>query len=264
VCTPSTSDWFGLYLPGAPDWPFLSGRFTTGGASGSLPLAVPATLGAGTYELRFFVNNKRVAVSNSFAIAACPASGLSASPTSVYAGASVTASWSSVCTPTGSDWIGLYPPGAADTAYLAARNTTGAASGSVAIAIPATLAPGTYQLRLFSNGGYTRLALASLTVAACPPGSLSASPASIVAGGSVTAAWSGLCLPGGSDWIGLYRPGAADTSYLAARYTTGAASGSVPFAIPASLAPGTYELRLFPNGGYTRAATSNEVVVSSP
>jgi hypothetical protein len=80
----------------------------------------------------------------------------------------------------------------------------------------------------------------------------------------VTATWSNVCAPTSKDWIGLFLPGAPNTSYLAWRYTTGSASGSVPLTIPASLAPGTYELRLFANNGYTRLGTSNTFAVTSP
>ena len=44
----------------------------------------------------------------------------------------------------------------------------------------------------------------------------------------------------------------------------GAASGSVPFTIPATLAPGTYQLRLFANHTLTRLGTSNAFAVTSP
>src|SRR5262249_36783856 len=79
------------------------------------------------------------------------------------------------------------------------------------------------------------------------PGSvtLSASPTSVVADGSVTATWSGIAAPNAQNRIGLYVPGDGDGNYLAWQNTGGAASGSMPFAIPATLAPGTYELRLF-------------------
>src|SRR5205085_2178441 len=42
---------------------------------------------------------------------------LTASPTTVAAGSSVTATWSGIASPTTTDWIGLYVPGTADTAY---------------------------------------------------------------------------------------------------------------------------------------------------
>jgi subtilisin family serine protease len=271
IAAPSAIDWIGLFVPGAPNTPSLAWRYTTGTASGSVPLTLPATLAPGTYELRVFSNGgyTRLAVSNSFTVTAavvCEGVNLSMSPTSVPVGGSVTATWSGICTPTAGDWIGLYAPGAPDTPSLAWRYITGTAGGNVPFTLPATLAPGTYELRLFSNGGYTRLKVSNtFTVTAavgCSGVSLGTTPTSVPAGGSVTATWSGICAPSTGDWIGLFAPGAADMSYLAWRYTTGTASGSAPFAIPATLAPGTYELRLFSNGGFTRLALNSFTVTA--
>ena len=269
VCAPSTSDWIGLFTPGAPNTSYVAWRYTTGTTSGNVPFTIPATVAPGTYELRLFSNNSstRLAVSNSFTVvvAGCTGGNLGASPASITAGGSVTATWSGVCAPTSGDWIGLFAPGAPNTSFLAWRYTTGTASGNVPLTIPATLAPGTYELRLFSNNSVTRLAVSnSFTVVGCTGPNLSASPTSIAAGGSVTATWSGVCAPTSRDWVGLFLPGAPNTSYLAWRYTTGAASGNVPLTIPATLAPGTYELRLFANNGYTRLGTSNTFAVTSP
>ena len=266
IAAPATADWIGLFVPGAPNTSYLAWRYTTGAASGSVPLMLPSSLAAGTYELRLFANNglTRLAVSSSITVVVgCAGASLGASPTSIAAGGSVTATWSGICAPTSTDWIGLFAPGAPNTTYLTWRSTTGTASGSVPFTIPAWLAPGTYELRLFSNGGFTRLAVSSgiTVVAPCTGTSLSAGPTSIGPGGSVTAAWSGICGPTSTDWIGLFAPGAPNTSALASRLTTGTASGNVPFTIPASLAAGTYELRLFSNGGFTRLAVSNSFSV---
>ena len=262
----SSLDWIGLFAPGAPDTSFVTYRYTTGSASGSVPFTIPASLAPGTYELRLFSNGgfTRLATSNNITVTvACPGSSVSASPTSVGAGGSVTVTWGDICSPSATDWIALAAPGAANTTYLTFRYTTGSASGSAPFTIPASVTPGTYELRLFSKGSYTRLATSNITVTGgCTGGNLSASPTSVGPGASVTVTWSGICAPSGTDWIALAVPGAHNTTYLAFRYTTGSASGSVPFTIPASAAPGTYELRLFSNGGYTRLATSNITVVA--
>jgi hypothetical protein len=68
--------------------------------------------------------------------------------------------------------MGLYPSGTADTAYVTwiyvscSKMPAGAAvAGSCAFAIPGTIAPGSYTLRLFSANGYTKLATSNtLTV----------------------------------------------------------------------------------------------------
>src|SRR5262249_48334479 len=86
-----------------------------------------------------------------------PAATLSISPSNVAPGGAGTAAWTNILTPSATDWIGLYQPGAADNAFIAWEYTTGAASGSEPFSM-ASIAPGTYQLRLFSNNGYSRLA----------------------------------------------------------------------------------------------------------
>jgi len=110
--------------------------------------------------------------------------------------------------------------------------------------------------RLFCLLGFT------LVAAAAHAATLTVSPTNIPSGGTVTATWSGIATPTATDWLALATPGMANTSYISWRYTNGAASGSVPFAVPA-IAPGTYELRLFANNGYTRLATSNPFTVGT-
>lgn len=268
VGAPTGTDWIGLYVPGAPNTSYIAWRYTTGTASGSVPLTVPAAVTAGTYELRLFANNvyTRIAVSNSFTVTSgCVNSTLSASPATVSTGNSVTATWGGICAPTSGDWIGLFKPGAPNTAYLAWRYTTGTASGSAPLTIPTSITAGTYELRLFSSNGVTRLAVSNSfsVIVSCSGGALSASPASVATGSSVSATWSGICAPTGSDWIGLFVPGAPNTAYTAWRYTTGAASGTVPLAIPVLLAPGTYQLRLFAGNGNTLLAVSNSFTVTT-
>ena len=98
---------------------------------------------------------------------------------------------------------------------------------------------------------------------------LSVSPSSVVPGGSVTASWSGIAAPTSWDWIGLYAPGTAEGAYLGWIYVScsqtpgsATASGSCTGPMPETVAPGTYELRLFTADSYTHLATSNLVNVS--
>ena len=79
-------------------------------------------------------------------------------------GGSVTASWSGISTPTAFDWIALYSPGAANTAYIdwiyvSCSQTPGspAAAGSCAFVVPSTIPAGTYELRLLANDQYSVL-----------------------------------------------------------------------------------------------------------
>src|SRR4029450_2139096 len=43
---------------------------------------------------------------------------LTASPTSIAPGGTLTATWSGIASPSSTDWIGLYQPGAANTAFI--------------------------------------------------------------------------------------------------------------------------------------------------
>src|SRR4030095_3755137 len=90
------------------------------------------------------------------------------SPTSILTGSTLTATWNGISTPTSTDWIGLFFPGAADTAfidwiYVSCSKTAGSpqTSGSCPFAVPGSLAPGTYELRLLANDGFTHLAISN-------------------------------------------------------------------------------------------------------
>src|SRR5439155_2687091 len=79
---------------------------------------------------------------------------------------------------------------------------------------------------------------------------------------TVTATWSGTAGPSGSNWLGLFNPGAPSTGfYLYGSAGASGASGSVPFGLQSNATPGTYELRLF-GGGYALLATSNSFTVN--
>jgi ELWxxDGT repeat protein len=273
IAAPTGADWVGLYgSSGAADPALLAWSYTNGAAAGSLPLTVPAgsTPGA-TYELRLFSNNTytRLATSAPFTVAAS-ATTIAASPASVPAGGAVTATWSGIAAPTGTDWVGLYDSAAApDAGLLAWSYTGGAAAGNLNLTVPlGSPAGATYELRLFSANTYSRLATsAPFAVTASSP-AVSASPDPVTAGTPVTATWSGIPAPSATDWVGLYAAsGDADTAIVAWTYTDGNAAGSLPVTVPANAPAGaTYELRLFSNNSYSRLATSApfSVTAASP
>jgi hypothetical protein len=119
--------------------------------------------------------------------------------------------------------------------------------------------------------------LCSFAVIASIPGvaetqaqTLTVTPTSIAAGGSVTASWSNIASPTSTDWIGLYSSAAANNAFHAWMYVSctqhaGAAraSGSCSFVVPSGLAAGTYQLRLLANDGFAVRATSNNFTVTT-
>src|SRR2546422_609344 len=105
-------------------------------------------------------------VTATFDVSAPPS--LSVSPSTVAAGGAVPVQWAGIASPTPRDWIGLFAPGAADTAYLAwtyvscsQTPSAAAGAGSCAFSIPSSLAPGTYELRLYANDLFTRLRISN-------------------------------------------------------------------------------------------------------
>jgi hypothetical protein len=100
------------------------------------------------------------------------------------------------------------------------------------------------------------LAAGSVNAAA----TLTATPTTVPIGGPVTATWSDIPTPLGSDWITLATPGSPLTSYITFRRPNGAASGSMLYEFP--MQAGTYELRYLANNTYTLVAASNTFTVS--
>ena len=101
---------------------------------------------------------------------------VTATPSTVGGGQSVTVSWNGVTAPTATDWIGLYRQGTANTSIIVwfftatCSSSAGAvtAAGSCSVRMPT--ATGTYDFRLFANNGYTRLATSGqITVGGSPP-----------------------------------------------------------------------------------------------
>jgi hypothetical protein len=178
------------------------------------------------------------------------------------------------------DWIALFPVGAADSAYLhwsyLSGTTTPPASGLTAATFTthAPLAAGDYEWRLFANNGSSRLATSSVVTVSASSAVLTvngvAAPAVAIvgAGGSVTVSLSGG--PGNpTDWIGLAPQGSPDATLVDWRYldgttvppANGVTSGTVQFLAPATA--GHYELRLFAHGTSGRLATGAITVSAS-
>ena len=94
--------------------------------------------------------------------------------------------------------------------------------------------------------------------------SLSVSPRTVPAGGSVTVTLTNG--PGGDRaWLGFTAVGTPDGANQYPQWTyIGAGVTTRTWTVTAPSAPGQYEFRLFPNEGYTRAATSPAVTVPAP
>jgi len=216
--------------------------------------------------------------------ASASAATLTASPNSVSAGGTVTVSWSGVSSPTSADWIAWYlpsdpaQPGQPQFAWAYDDNCTQTA-GSNALSsgsctLPAPAAAGTYQIRLYANNNDTNLLATSGNVTvSSPSATISVSPTSIGAGGSVTVSWSGVSNPTSTDWMGWYlpsdpaQPGQPKWAWVYDDHCTqtsgsGAlSSGSCTLTAPPTA--GSYQMRLYANDNDTDlVATSGTVTVT--
>jgi hypothetical protein len=175
----SATDWIGLFpSSSAPDtgflnWEYVSCTRTPGSAAidvGGCLFQVPQTLGT-TYEFRLFAANgfTRIVTSNAFAVH--PTVTLSG-PSAVRSGMDLAFAWSDLDPPSATDWVGLYPVGAPDQGgfvtweYLSSctriANTSVEASGLCdGITAPA---PGSYEIRVFADDGFVKMATMPITV----------------------------------------------------------------------------------------------------
>jgi 5-hydroxyisourate hydrolase-like protein (transthyretin family) len=263
IASPTATDWVGLVPLNGADNTYVAWHFTTGAASGNVGLTIPASVAPGTYELRLFAQNtfQRLAVGNLIKVGTT----LSANPTSAAPGGTLTVTWSGIATPTAHDWLVLVPLNSADNQWVAWEYTDSTASGSKTFVIPSNLAAGSYDVRLFANDTFTRLALSNVITLAPGPsvGARSATGTTTFGGGSTIQAWfGGIAAPTTTDWIGLYPVGAADNADIARVYT-GTVVGNTwkELIVPLGATPGQYELRLFSNDTLTRLAVGNSITI---
>ena len=235
-------------------------RTTTFVSAAQLTASIPASdlVTAGTAQITALNPGSSESNALSFSITASQIYSLTASPTSVSPGGSVTVTWGAPAGSSTTDWVGMFKAGASDSAYIAWKYTGGTASGSTTMTAPT--GGGQYEFRYFLNNGFSRGAVSnqfSVTVGY----SLTASPAAVSAGANTTVSWLAGTDRTTTDWVGLYKVGTADSAYLWWRFTDGTASGNRSVPMPSTA--GQYEFRYFRQAGYVRLATSNVVEVSS-
>src|SRR6267154_6891490 len=222
VAAPSSGNWLGLYAPGSSSrlgWRYLDNA----AASGSVPFTLPTSQAQGTYLRRLLApppDNSSVllAVSNTFTVGPpVTVSGTVKASGEVLAGVTFTATNGGTCTSSNASgqysctvlqgWSGSVTPSRSGYGFTPASRGYSGVSANL------------------SAQDYTDNSTAQL----------SASPTAVAAGGTLTAAWSNVAAPSSGNWLGLYAPGSS--SLLGWRYLdNAAASGSVPFTLPTSLA----------------------------
>ncbi len=259
----SPTDWIGIYAVGAANTSYGAWGYTGGALSGTLSCTAPSP--AGTYEYRYLRNNGYTDVVRSTPVTVSGGGSsfaVSASPSAVSPGGTLTVNWTAPSGQTSSrDWISVFAQGAPNTSYLDWRYTGGATSGSVGLNVPS--GSGTYEVRYLLDDGYNDVARSIPIMVGTGEESLtiSAGPSSAVPGQALSVSWTAPSSKTASlDWIGLYRVGDSNASYGWWSYTNGSTSGS--FTVSAPSTGGSYEFRYLLNDGFTAAARSNPVTVS--
>jgi subtilisin family serine protease len=157
------------------------------------------------------------------------------------------------------DWLAFAATSASNTSYIQ-YTYVGAGTTTRTWTINAPLTGGTYEFRLFLNGGYTRAATSPTVTVTGPTPTLTVNTSTAARGAGVTVTLTN-GLGGAGDWIALAQASATNGSYITYTYV-GAGVATRTWTVTMPSTPGTYEFRLFLNNGYTRAATSPPVTVN--
>jgi subtilisin family serine protease len=233
-------------------------RVTTFASSSRVRASIPASdlTVIGTAQVTVFDPvTGLTSVARPFSIQMAPV--LTVSSTTITTGTAVTV------TLTGgfggsTDWLAFAPTTASDGSYVQ-YVYVGAGVTTRTWTVVVT-GPGTYEFRLFT-GGYNRLATsAPITATVGTPPVLTVSATTAARGTPVT-----VTLTNGygsaTDWLALALSGSPTTSYI--QYTwVGGNVTTRTWTVTMPNTPGTYEFRLFPNNGYTVAATSPSIIVN--
>jgi hypothetical protein len=231
----ATTDWVGLYIPGAPDASFIAKQYLSVLPNGEVVFT--GGLPAGTYVARSFYADtfERAAESATFSVTEeAPATGTLTTAASFDAGAAIKVDYTGLGGPTA--WIGLYAPGAPDATFISSVNApAGVASGSVLF--PNGLPAGSYVARSFAAAGFNRLAQSTqFTVNALPSVVVTGTPAHNTPIPVDFAHFP----PSASNAITIAIAGTAADQWVALVNTPATASGTV--SLPA-LPGGNYEVR---------------------
>ena len=231
-------------------------------AGGNYTVTPSKTNYAFTPASRAFSNLSANQLTADFSAASNLPFSVTASPSTVIVGAlnSITANWSASTARPTSDWVALYKVGtASNSSYISYKYIGGGTSGTLLFDAPSDA--GQYELRyLFSD--YTSHATSNIITVNNPTVTLTASPATVTAGSTITVNWTAGSTRPTTDWVGLYKVGETGWSYLDYKYIGGGTSGSVSFTAPTTA--GQYEFHYYVTSSPTTSVKKSNVVTVSP
>jgi serine protease AprX len=272
----NSTDWVALSPANAPDttygaWAYLNGLRTAplvGLSTATIQLTAPST--PGTYNVRFYASNGWTKLATSATINVGPT--LTVPVTTVRPGGvfsvNVSGAPGSI-----SDWLSVTDVNAADGNYTAWSYLSGNKNYPATPLINATIqfvaptTPGNYNVRLFANDSWKKVATSvPISVQGLAPTVTVATTVKAGAQFTVTVANGPANV---LDWVTLSPASAPDAGYLTWMYLNGqrtippAGLSSASFQFMAPMIPGTYNIRLFANNGWSKLATSGSITVEA-
>lgn len=250
-------DWIAFASSSSSNTSYLTFTYEgTGVTDRTWTVTVPST--PGSYEFRLFLNNgyTRAATSATVTVDAAlnPPPTISAlSPASVPATGvpfTLTVNGTGFVSSSVVQWNGSARPTTSVSATQLRASIAAADVAAIGTALVTVVSP--------PPGGGTSSAV---TFTMTPPAVLTVSATSVAPGAGVTATLTN-GTGGAQDWLALASTTAGNTSYVTFTYVGGGVTTRT-WTVNMPTTAGTYEFRLFLNNGYTRAATSPTVTVST-
>ncbi len=262
-------DWVGLFNAGDPATSHLDYRYSDGtrrgtaGVSDNTVYFSPVThgvLSTGNYEVRFYANGSTKLL-DSAAITIAGSNPTLYTSKDTYAVNELIQVDFANASRMQYDWIGLFNNGDPVTSHLNWRRTDNTQNGTAGIddgtvTFSAGLdAAGTYEARLYADGGSQLLASYTFTVSGSAP-AISTNKGTYEPAEVILITISDA--PGNKyDWVGLFNAGDPPNSHLDYRYTDGTRRGAdgitdnTIYFSPVThglLTAGNYEVRFYSNG----------------
>lgn len=231
-------DYVTVVEAGAPQDAYTDYVYVGEQRSGSLP--APGEPGA--YEVRYVLNENRLAVASTALEVGVAETSISA-PASAQAGGTVDVSWTRAIHPR--DYVTIVPVGAAPDAYGDYERVGGRLEASLAVPADA----GDYEVRYILQKSSQSIASAPLTVTGAE--TEIAAPQAAMAGGLVTVSWTTAIHP--RDYVTIVAAGASADAY--GDYERVGSRNEASLQVPAQA--GSYEVRYI-------LQQSGEFIASSP
>lgn len=250
----ATTDWIGIYVPGAPDTSYSAKLYTNGAVNGSVTFS---SLPSGTWEARYHANlggspnYGALAYSPQFSVRG--ATTIKTDATVYGTSQSIVATYSNM-PGNATDYVAVSTAGSPASSTIQRFNTNGQINGTQTFS---PLPPGNYEARAYANGSTTAyLVNYTFSVTAA---SITTDATVYTTSQPVTVTWSGMPATT-SAFVTIATSGSANTSYVQKFSTGGATSGSHQFT---GLAAGSYEARAFYDTSWVIQARSATFTVGA-